>query len=284
MRQKLFTPVNFGAFDLRHRLVVDWGRSVADEIAGAGRAPVAISAGELSGGFVIHDPGAFACSDASTSPSAPNAPGERIWCVVIEAAQLARQVTVARLAAPRRGNGAHDSFERILANHVVAARRARSSGFDRIELDAGAGSVMDRSSRRREASAVLSADDFDFFDDLLQALLGACGRERVGVRFAPFRRGGSLARGPVLDQAVRSAHEREIAYVQIVEAKPAARGDARAIRLPLTAQALRRALPGAFIASGGSEFARATALVENRWVDAYCFQTDLLQLERGRLA
>ena len=235
-------------------------------------APAAISAVELSGGLVIHDPGAFVWSDATMPFSAPIAASEQVWRAVIEAAQLAGQSTLARLTAPSR-RGAHEDFERILADHVGAARRARSSGFDGIELDASAGSATDRLLHsRKSTAATLAADDVDFFDDLLHALVGACGRDRVGVRFAPFRRGGGLARGPVFDRAIRSAHEQEIAYVHLVEAKPPVRSDAGAVRLSPAADAVRRAYPGAIIASGGASFEHANALVENRWADAYCFQ------------
>jgi hypothetical protein len=55
MRNKPFTPINIGAFDLQHRIVLEWP-FVTDRLAATNQL-VPTSDALLSGGLAIHDPG-----------------------------------------------------------------------------------------------------------------------------------------------------------------------------------------------------------------------------------
>lgn len=287
MRRKLFTPLNLGAFDLRHRLVVDWGQAVAKRLDASDRDHKRMHVSELSGGLVVHDPGSLVWGEATQVSLDVIERTKLTWRRVIETAKSSRQWVLARLTAdltlgfPEKPPGirslADSDTERIISDFARAANLAKLAGFDGIELDCAAGSVTDVFLRasiddRSDRYGGPLARRVNFMMDLLEGLIHAFGRERIGVRLSPFRRNGAEGIPTnVYDEVLRSLHDQEIAYVHLVNAKPSARGVATILRLSPAAKALRRAYPGILVSSGQQSLSLAMDLVESRWADAVCF-------------
>jgi 2,4-dienoyl-CoA reductase-like NADH-dependent reductase (Old Yellow Enzyme family) len=270
--RKLFTPFNVGAFDLRHRIVVEWPQHM-DPI-------VPSPDSHLSGGLVICDPGPLIWpGPAPLSPSEADRIGSA-WRDVIEKAKSSYESVLARLRAdlsfqiPDQQGGVraltHDEIESLIGGYVDAANRAKSSGFDGIELDSSFGSVTDLFLR---ASTNLRSDRYggpvgqrsNFAMELVEALTQAFGRERVGIRLSPFE---DCVRGNVYDEVLRCLSDQEIAYIHL---ELTAQFAAQDLRLSPSAIALREAYPGILIASCQQGLHFAMELVESRWADAVSF-------------
>src|SRR5262249_27137832 len=255
--RKLFTPLNVGAFDLQHRIVLEWPQSI-DPLDVARNPFVPPSNSHLSGGLVICDPGPLIWP--GPTPLTPSE-ADRIrsaWRNVIDNAKSSYQSVLARLRAdlsfqvPDQLRGIlaleHSDIGNIIGGYVDAARRARSNGFDGIELDSSFGSVGDLFLR---PSTNLRLDRYGgpivwrgkFVTELVEALTQAFGRERVGIRLSPFEAG---VRSNIYDKVLRCLYDQEIAYIHLELTEQSA---ARVLRSSPSAKTLRQAYPGVFIAS-----------------------------------
>jgi 2,4-dienoyl-CoA reductase-like NADH-dependent reductase (Old Yellow Enzyme family) len=279
MRRKLFTPINVGAFNLQHRVVLEWPQST--DPLDAARGPFVPSSDPLPGGLVICDPGPLIWPRP-----APLTPSEAdcirsAWRSVIENAKLSCQSVLARLGADLSIYVAalkHDDFGDIIGGYVDAAHRAKSNGFDGIELDSSFGSVADRLLR---PSPNLYSDRYvgpvvqrsDFVMELVEALTQAFGRERVGIRLSPFE---ASVRNNIYEEVLRCLCDQEIAYVHLELNEQFA---ARALHSSLSARTLRQAYPGIFIASCKQDLHFAIELVESRWADAVCFSASQIDAQ-----
>jgi 2,4-dienoyl-CoA reductase-like NADH-dependent reductase (Old Yellow Enzyme family) len=287
MSNKLLTPLNIGAFDLQHRLVLEWPL-VADPLNPPADQLTPPPDGLLSGGLVIHDPGALIWPERT---SQPNSEADRIkstWRNTMNNAKLARQSSLARLRGdlalqiPRRPTGIlaltqHD-IDKIIAGYVDAAHRAKSSGFDGIELDGSYGSITDlflmpSTNLRTDRYGGAIVQRLNFVLELVEALTQAFSRDRLGIRLSPFPRGFEGGRCKVYDDVLSSLRDQEIAYVHLELSEGVG---TRVLNSAPPAKALRRAYPGIFVTSGqqGPQF--AMDLVESRWADAVCFFGPLL--------
>lgn len=285
MRSKLLTPLNVGAFHLRHRIVVDWGRTEPgrDEISGQ----VVVTALDpcLWGGLVIYDAGLHLLPPEDGTPAGATARSGAVWHSTISRLKTTGQISLARLTDDFAARGAesrdtaglqHHDIDQIISVYVASARRAKSIGFDGIELDGAFDSVTDRvlleyAKAQLDMSGGPADQGINFVIELVGALTGVFGRDRVGVRLAPFARDkhppGSRN---VFDQALRALAEQEIAYVHLLgTTSPGLRG-ASAEGGTSAARALRRAYPGILIGSGRRDLSHAIELVESRWADGVC--------------
>jgi 2,4-dienoyl-CoA reductase-like NADH-dependent reductase (Old Yellow Enzyme family) len=282
MRNKLFTPLNVGAFDLKHRVVLEWPPAIypLDEA----RSPfVSPSGPQLSNGLVIYDPGPLIWTRRTPPMLGEPDHIRSAWRNVLNNAKMSRQSTLARLSGnlsflvsdqqkdilaltPR-------DIEKIMEDYVDAAYRAKSSGFDGIELDSSFGSITDRfpmpsTNPRSDRYSGPIAQRMNFVMELVEGLTQVFGRDRVGVRLSPFPHGFEEVRGNVYDAVLSSLHDQEIAYVHLELTDQFA---AQALRSSPSAKTLRQAYPGIFIASCRQGLHFAMELVESRWADAVCF-------------
>jgi 2,4-dienoyl-CoA reductase-like NADH-dependent reductase (Old Yellow Enzyme family) len=279
MRKKLFTPLNVGAFDLQHRLVMEWPQSI-DPLDVAKNPFVPPSDPHLAGGLVIYDPGPLIWPGPVPLTPSETDRIRSAWRNVIENARLSYQSVLARLRAdlsfqiaadPLRDTLAlkHDDIGDIIGGYVDAAHRAKSSGFDGVELDSSFGSVTDLflrpSSNLRSYRYGPVVQRSDFVIELVEALTQAFGRERVGIRLSPFE---ASVRSNIYDEILRCLCDQEIAYIHLELTEQFA---AQALRSSPSAITLREAYPGIFIASCEQGLHFAMELVGSRWADAVCF-------------
>ncbi|MGA7807519.1 hypothetical protein [Bradyrhizobium sp.] len=281
MKSKLFTPINIGAFDLEHRLVQEWPLA-ADPLDAAANQSMPCSGPLLSGGLVLHDPGALIWP-AQTLPLDEFDRMESIWRNLMHQAKTSRQSPLARLRGdltlqvPDQPDGilalSQRDIERIIADYVDAAYRAKSSGFDGVELDGSSGSITDlflmrTTNPRSDRYGGPIAQRLNFALELVDALTQVVGRDRVGIRLSPFPHGFDQERSQIYDKVLSSLRDQEIAYIHLELTEHLS---ARVLNLALPAKALRGAYPGIFVASGQQSLPFAMELVESRWADAVCF-------------
>ncbi|WP_316205114.1 MULTISPECIES: hypothetical protein [unclassified Bradyrhizobium] len=294
MSNKLLTPLNIGVFDLQHRLVLEWPL-VADPLNAPADQLALPSDCLLSGGLVIHDPGALIWPERTSQLISDEDRIKSIWRTTTNNAKLARQTSVARLRGdialqiPHRPNGilalTQHEIDKIIADYVDAAHRAKSSGFDGIELDSSFGSITDlflmpSTNLRTDRYGGAIVQRLNFVLELVEALTQAFSRDRLGIRLAPFPRGFEGGRCKVYDDVLSSLRDQEIAYVHLELSEGF---DTRVLKSAPPAKALRRAYPGIFVTSGRQSLQFAMDLVEGRWADAVCFFSPQLDAQFSSL-
>jgi 2,4-dienoyl-CoA reductase-like NADH-dependent reductase (Old Yellow Enzyme family) len=282
----LFTPLNAGAFDLRHRIVVDRGRAEpgGDEISGQTVITAVDSC--LWGGLVIYDPGTHIWSREEGTSDSATARSAAAWRSMIDQSKSIGQISLARLTVDfgPRDTGSkgvvsleHRGTDEIISIYVRAARCAKSIGFDGIELDGAIGSITDQillrsPNVRSDGYGKLVDERINVVVELVDALTNVFGRDRVGVRLSPFARDDQHVEGrDVLGEALRALAEQEISYVHLLDTASLDLPGASARVGTSSAKALRNAYPGILIGSARGCLSYAIELVESRWADAVCF-------------
>jgi N-ethylmaleimide reductase len=254
----LFTPVQLGAFDLAHRVVMATPARRRARPHGLPTALMALHHGQRAsaGGLVIGEPTAVRLDPWAD----PHAPG----LYACEQANLWRQVTDAvhgrggtMLALLGCGETTHRaaadwlSLDGWLENFRDAAENAGDAGFDGVELHAGPGSDIDSLLRGpgaddEAAGAVV---------ELLQALISVWGADRVGLQLAPQR--------PALQSLLLPHLQRlGLAYLRLPERAGLA--------------ALRGLYRGPLLAAGDAHGTEAAAAVARGELDAVVFDTGFI--------
>ena len=258
-RPQLFTPLTLGGFELAHRVVMSTPPRRRARALGIPTALMALHHGQRAsaGGLMIGEPTAVRREGLTT----PDSPGlytceqANLWRQVTDAVHARGGIILAQLA--------HDDVATARPAEAAtlglmidcfrdAAESASDAGFDGVELQAGDGGWVGRLLRGSpvpdEGAAAVS--------DLLEALAGVWGAQRVGLSLAPTL---SVAQTLLLPEVQGLG----IAYLRLP-----------GLVLPENADlvALRRVYSGAVLASGNASGELAAAAISGGDVDAVAFE------------
>ena len=292
--EKLFLPVNIGALDLAHRVVI----SAATDRRGIGESRSAAYCGACvrhvsPGGLVITPPVAVSATAASVSvPDGFDTPGTAAtWAAAISLAHARKAKVVARLCHPgyapfRAATLPGTGIDEVIAGFRRAAERARHLGIDGGELAAADGSLPDQFlqdgvNRRTDRYGGSIQNRLNFLCELVDAVTGVWTAERVGVRLSPFGQfRGMSDSDPVtlFTMLLTTLAGQELPFVHLV--RTAADG-APLGHLPYedrsAAARVRAAFPSAIIVSGDFTRRRAVELVRSRWADAIGVEAGMVE-------
>ncbi|CAO3356312.1 oxidoreductase [Azospirillum melinis] len=292
--EKLFLPINIGALDLAHRVVIS---AATDHRRSGERCPAADYGACVRnvspGGLVITPP----VPVSATAASAPvqdgfDTPGvAAAWAAAIGLAHARKAKVVARLChpgyAPVRAATLHGTgIDEVIADFRRAAEQARNLGFDGVELDAADGSLPDQFlqdgvNRRTDRYGGSIQNRLNFLCELVDAVTGVWTAERVGVRLSPFGQfRGMSDSDPVtlFTMLLTALAGQELPFVHLVrtDADGAPLG-----HLPYedrsAAARIRAAFPSVIIVSGAFTRRRAVELVRSRWADAIGVEAGMVE-------
>jgi N-ethylmaleimide reductase len=142
-------------------------------------------------------------------------------------------------------------IDAVIADYRQAALNARAAGFDGVELDAADGCLPDQflrdgTNRRRDRYGGSSAGRTLFLEEVVQALAGVWGPERVGVHLSPFGRLNDMWDSDSLSlfpDAMSALAEQEIAFVRLARANTDHRAAGGDLAPTSEAMLLRAAFP-----------------------------------------
>ncbi|SMF53179.1 N-ethylmaleimide reductase [Azospirillum oryzae] len=292
--EKLFLPINIGALDLAHRVVI----SAATDHRRIGERCSAADYGACfrqvpPGGLVITHPVPVSANAASaTVPEGFDTPGvAAAWAAAISLAHDRKAKVVVRLCHPGydpiRAAVLHGTgIDGVIADFRRAAGQAMRIGFDGVELDAADGSLPDQflqdgTNRRTDRYGGSIQNRLNFLCELVDAVTGVWTAERVGVRLSPFGQfRGMSDSDPValFTMLLTTLAGQEIPFVHLVRTA----GDGAPLgHLPFddrsAADRIRSAFPSAIIVSGAFTRQRAVELVRSRWADAIGVEAGMLE-------
>jgi N-ethylmaleimide reductase len=170
-----------------------------------------------------------------------------------------------------------DELPRIVEDFRKAAQNAKSAGFDGVELH-GANSYLldqflrDSSNHRTDRYGGSIENRVRFPLEVLDAVIGVLGADRVGYRISPYVSFNSMSDSnpeSTFSHLVRELNDRKIGYLHIFEgvAGPAV---APAGAKPLS-PVLRELFHGALIVNGGYDQSSGTAAIENGLADLVAY-------------
>jgi N-ethylmaleimide reductase len=169
-----------------------------------------------------------------------------------------------------------DEIPGIVEDFRRGARNAREAGFDGVELHGANGYLIDQflrdsTNKRTDRYGGSASNRTRFLVEVMQALIGEWGGERVGVRLSPTNPYNDIAdRNPAatFSTAVGELERLGIGYLHIVEpgaGDPVAAGEMPDIRF------FRKIWRGPLIANKGYDLERANAVLRDGTADLVSF-------------
>jgi N-ethylmaleimide reductase len=164
----------------------------------------------------------------------------------------------------------------IVEDYRRGAKNARAAGFDGVELHGANGYLVDQflrdgANRRTDRYGGSAANRARFLFEVIEALVGEWGAERVGVRLSPtnpFNNISDSNPSATFATAVGELNRFGLAYLHIVE--PAA-GDPIAVGAVPDLRFFRGIWRGPLIGNKGYDLARANAAIADGTADLISF-------------
>lgn len=167
----------------------------------------------------------------------------------------------------------------IIEDYWRAAKRAKSAGFEGVELHAGNGYLIDQflqngSNHRANRYGGSVENRSSLLLEVVDALVSVWGADRVAVRIAPSGTwNGMFDSDPqaLFDHVANQLNRYGLAYLHIIE--PRMRGPKLAAEnsKPIASERLRKIFSGTIIAAGGFEPDTAEAILEKGYADLVTF-------------
>jgi len=180
---------------------------------------------------------------------------------------------------PRELTG--DEIATIRDDFVQAARNAREAGFDGVEVHGANGYLIDQflhngSNQRTDEYGGSIENRARFLLEVVDAVSGAIGSDRVGVRLSPWSGilGMRDSDGLTLwEHVIAELGKRRIAYLHLIEPRADFTNDEKPLDMdaPNVAELFKQAFGGPIISAGGFLPDTAAAAVASGKSDAIAF-------------
>ncbi|TWB12808.1 N-ethylmaleimide reductase [Nitrospirillum amazonense] len=166
----------------------------------------------------------------------------------------------------------------VIEEYRQAAVRAKSAGFDGVEVHAANGYLIDQflqdnANHRLDAYGGPIENRARFLLQVVEAVVGVWGADRVGVRVGPSNRFGDMGdSGPdaTFGYIATALSQYGLAYLHVIE--PRVKGSIdEAGRVAVAAATLKPLFGGPVIAAGGFDKAEAEAIIASGGADMVAF-------------
>ncbi len=168
-----------------------------------------------------------------------------------------------------------DEIPGLIEDYRIGAATALAAGFDGIELHGANGYLIeqfltDKANRRTDA---YGGDRLRFMLEVVAAVTGVWGADRVGIRFSPFGHandGGDSDPATTYSRAIRALNPLGLAFLHLIEPRVSGATDGD-LDAPSAAAVLRPLWNGPAIVAGGFDRARSDAALADGTADAIAF-------------
>ena len=176
---------------------------------------------------------------------------------------------------------ATDEIPGLVATYAQAARNAMAAGFDGVEVHAGNGYLLDQflrstTNQRTDAYGGSKENRARLLLEVLDAVAGAIGNDRVGLRLSPVTTFNDIRDDTpqeTFDYVVAQLNPRRLAFLDILQRTG---GAPREQWEPFNYDRLRKLYEGNLILNNGYDFASGQAALNAGRADAIAFGRLLL--------
>jgi N-ethylmaleimide reductase len=174
---------------------------------------------------------------------------------------------------------ATDEIAGVVAEFRAAAVNAQRAGMDGVEIH-GANSYLidqflrDGTNRRTDRYGGSVENRARFLLEVIDAVAGVFGADRVGVRLSPHMRGDGIEDSDppaIFGYAAAALSERGLAYLHLVEASRPGLGQSPPDGAAPVMPVMRRAFQGPLIVNGGYDKASAEGVIRSGAADLVAF-------------
>lgn len=166
-----------------------------------------------------------------------------------------------------------DEIPALIEEFHVAARHARTAGFDGVEVHGANGFLLDQflrdgSNHRTDQYGGSIANRARLLEEVVAAVCGVWGADRVGVRISPVNQYNDMRDSnpqALFNHVAETLRPLGLAYLHVVER------DATGAVLPFDFIELRRRFDGPYMANGGYDKQRANAAIADGRADCVAF-------------
>jgi N-ethylmaleimide reductase len=167
-----------------------------------------------------------------------------------------------------------EEIQGVVQQYAKAAQNAMEAGFDGVEVHAANGYLIDqflrdRTNKRSDSYGGSIENRARFLMDVMDAVVGAVGRKRVGVRISPQNTQNDIEDSDpqaLFNHIAKGLAPKGIAYLHLIE------GDTSGKPVPaFDYAALKRLFGGRIIANNNFDRTRAMAAVTERRADMVAF-------------
>ncbi|MCD1644228.1 alkene reductase [Aurantimonas coralicida] len=168
-----------------------------------------------------------------------------------------------------------DELPRVVADYVKAAENAKAAGFDGVEVHSANGYLLDQFLRD---GANQRTDDYGgsienrirFPLEVVDAVVGVWGAERVGIRISPVSPANDLTDSdpePLFTRYVEELSKRKLVYLHVVEGETGGARDPQEFK----AWSLKDKFDGLYMGNNAYDRTMAIERVANGETDLACF-------------
>ena len=167
----------------------------------------------------------------------------------------------------------------IVEDYRQAALRAKTAGFDGVELHSANGYLIDQflqdgSNKRTDEYGGSIENRSRFLFEVVKALISVWGGDRVAVRIGPGGTWNGMSDSnpqALFSYVAEHLNEYGLAYLHIIEPRVKGNIVINEGQAPVASQQLRKIFKGKILAAGGFEPETAEAIVEKGDADAVTF-------------
>ncbi len=169
----------------------------------------------------------------------------------------------------------------VVEQYRTAAENAKAAGFDGVEVHSANGYLLDQfledgSNHRTDQYGGSIENRARLPMEVVDAVIGIWGAERVGVRLSPYGSFGDMQDSdPValFSYVLEQLNQRNVAYAHIIEPRTTNAGAGAPLNpdAPRTAEIFRSAFAGVLISAGGYTGEEAERAIEDSHADAIAF-------------
>jgi N-ethylmaleimide reductase len=167
----------------------------------------------------------------------------------------------------------------IVEDYRKAAARAKTAGFDGVELHAGNGYLLDQflqdgSNKRTDSYGGSVENRSRFLLEVVEAVTSVWGGDRVAVRIAPAGTWNHMRDSnptALFTYVAEQLNRFSLAYLHIIEPRVKGNVTIHKGQGPIAAEQLRKVFKGKIIAAGGFEPETAESAIESGVADAVAF-------------
>ncbi|MDO9024166.1 MAG: alkene reductase [Zwartia sp.] len=174
-----------------------------------------------------------------------------------------------------------DEIPALIADYVHAAKQAKAAGFDGIEVHGANGYLLDQflhdgSNKRDDQYGGSFANRARLLMEVLQAVIGVWGADRVGVRLSPYGTFNDMSDQDTMGlftYAINQINPLGLAYLHLIEPRSTMAGGSDKVQedQPSASQLFRPHFDGKIIAAGGFDRDGAEQAVAKGQTDAVAF-------------